>query len=130
MPVELGFRRLPGEYTYYLFTEMAQLQGQLHDLGDYSFVSSVPGDYSLMVPAAMNIVDYAQAETGWHCIAIVGEMAFSVVGVAAAVTSVLAEAGISVLVMSGYRTDYFFVKSCAMSEAIKSLKAAGHRIFS
>ncbi len=128
MPIELEFRRLPGDYTYYSFTELAPFQRQSQGLGDYCFVCSIPGDYSLMVPADLKITGYSEVETGWQCLAIVGEMAFSVVGVAAMVTSVLAEAGISVLVMSGYKTDYFFLKSHGMVAAIKNLRAAGHQI--
>jgi hypothetical protein len=55
-------------------------------------------------------------------------MAFSETGVAAAVSSSLAAAGVSVLVMSGYKTDYFFVKSELLDSGVSCLRQSGHQV--
>ena len=57
-----------------------------------------------------NVPDYVRAERGWCCLRIVGKLDFSLVGVIAQLTKLLADANISVFVASTYDTDYFLVR--------------------
>lgn len=113
-------------YCFYLFRDKGALLAQ--QTGDNTFVCSVPGDYSLMAPANHSVRDFEESESDWRCLAIVGQMAFSITGVAAEITARLAESDISVLVMSGYKTDYFFVKSEGLALAIEALTSVGHEV--
>jgi hypothetical protein len=67
-------------------------------------------------------------ESGWRCLRVAGKMPFDVVGVLAALTSPLAEAGIPLFAMSTYDTDYLFVKEVDLGKAIACLRHAGHAI--
>jgi hypothetical protein len=117
---------LSGCYSFYSFQNLASLKAQKFD--ECAFICSIPGDYSLMVKEEIEVREFETIETGWRCMTIPGQMAFSETGVAAAVTSSLAAAGVSVLVMSGYKTDYFFVKSELLDSGVRSLRQAGHQV--
>ncbi len=81
-----------------------------------------------MVESGSEVNGFEEVETGWRCISIKGQLLFNEVGIAAAITGSLGAANISVLVMSGYKTDYFFVQADKMVDAISCLERAGHEI--
>jgi hypothetical protein len=117
---------LPGRYSYYSFLSLESLREQKFD--NNAFICSISGDYSLMILEGIEVNGFEAVETGWRCMTIPGQMAFSETGVAAAITTSLADASISVLVMSGYKTDYFFVKSDLLDSGIRCLQEAGHQV--
>jgi hypothetical protein len=55
-------------------------------------------------------------------------MDFSMIGVVASLVTPLAEAGISVFVISTFDTDYVLVKENDLEKALDSLSAAGHSV--
>ena len=67
-------------------------------------------------------------EAGWRCLRVAGKLDFSMVGVIASLTAVLAEEHISVFVVSTFDTDYVLVKDVDLATAAGVLEAAGHRI--
>jgi hypothetical protein len=66
-----------------------------------------------------------RAERGWVCMKVVGPLPFEMVGVAAAITVPLAEAGISVLLVGTFDTDYVLVKEAMRERTIEALDHAG-----
>jgi uncharacterized protein len=66
------------------------------------------------------------AERGFRALKLEGPVPFTTVGVVSSMTRPLAEAGISVFVLSTYDTDYLLVKSTALDRAIKILGRAGY----
>jgi hypothetical protein len=68
------------------------------------------------------------SEPGWRALRAEGPLAFSMVGVLASLLNPLAEAGISVFVLSTFNTDYLLVKEETLEQAIHELERAGHRI--
>jgi hypothetical protein len=70
----------------------------------------------------------AKAERGWRALVVTTPMDFSVTGVAAALTAPLAQAGVSVLPVATYVTDYFLVQDERLADAIEALLAAGHQV--
>ncbi len=68
------------------------------------------------------------AERGWRCFRIAGKLDFSLVGVIAALTKLLADASISVFVMSTFATDYFLVRQLDMDRTVNALKEAGYSV--
>ena len=75
-----------------------------------------------------NVPDGVRAELDWRCLRIVGQLDFSLVGVIAQITGLLAKADISVFVMSTYDTDYFLVRQFDVDQTVESLKQAGHSV--
>jgi hypothetical protein len=59
---------------------------------------------------------------------VAGAMPFSIIGVVAALTTALAEAGISVFVVSTFDTDYLLVKQKDWAKSLDVLRRAGYAI--
>ena len=68
----------------------------------------------------------ARAERGWRALRVAGPLDFALTGVAAAFTTPLAAAGISVLPVATFDTDYLFVREESLARALSALTAAGH----
>lgn len=69
-----------------------------------------------------------RCERGWRCLRVEGPLDFSEVGVLAALTSVLAAAGVSLFAISTFDTDYLLVGETDLERAVSSLREAGHRV--
>ena len=74
------------------------------------------------------IPDGAVVERGWRGLRVAGPLDFALTGVAAALTAPLAEAGVSVLPIATFDTDYLFVREASLSQAVAALAAAGHTV--
>ncbi len=70
-----------------------------------------------------------EAEKDWRGLKVAGPLDFSSTGVLSSLTGPLAEAGISVFVLSTYETDYLFVKAKDAARAARTLHRAGHRLW-
>jgi len=95
--------------------------------GEFVSITRARGELSLIC-AAGAVPDGLLAERGWRALVVTTAMDFSMTGVAAALTAPLAEAGVSVLPVATYDTDYFLVKCDRVADAIEALLAAGHQV--
>ncbi len=59
---------------------------------------------------------------------ITGTLDFSLIGVLAGISAVLAENGIGIFVLSTYDTDYILTKQETCARALQLLAQAGYRI--
>lgn len=66
------------------------------------------------------------ADHGWGCFKVDAVLDFSLVGIIAGLTRVLAAQKISVFVISTYDTDYLLVKQNNIDAAINALTAQGY----
>ena len=96
--------------------------------GELVSVTRARGELSLICAAGAVPEGAVKAERGWRALVVTTPMDFSVTGVAAALTAPLAEAGVSVLPVATYDTDYFLVKDERLADAIEALLAAGHQV--
>ncbi len=96
--------------------------------GELVSITRARGEMSLICAAGAVPDGTAKAERGWRALVVTTPMDFSVTGVAAALTAPLAEAGVSVLPVATYDTDYFLVKDECLADAIEALLAAGHQV--
>ncbi|MDN3377350.1 MULTISPECIES: ACT domain-containing protein [unclassified Pseudoalteromonas] len=64
----------------------------------------------------------------WLALEVVGPLGFSLTGIMANISGVLAKANISIFAISTYDTDYVLVKKQAINDAIKSLKKDGYNV--
>lgn len=67
-----------------------------------------------------------KAETGWRALKIIGPLDFSLVGIFADVSAVLAQAKVSIFAVSTYETDYVLVKEESLKRALQALETKGH----
>jgi hypothetical protein len=70
----------------------------------------------------------ARAERGYRGLVVRGPLAFSQIGIVAALSTVLAAASISIFAVSTYDTDYVFVRGTEMDRTIEVLRNAGHTL--
>jgi len=69
-----------------------------------------------------------KSETGWRCVKVHGPLALSMVGVVASLAEPLAQAGISIFVISTYDTDYLLVKEVNLEKTVEVLSEQGHTV--
>lgn len=67
-------------------------------------------------------------EQGWRMFKVAGVLDFSLTGVIAGISSVLASAGIGIFVLSTFNTDYILVKNDDFVAAGKALQLAGYTV--
>lgn len=68
------------------------------------------------------------SEKGWRAMKVQGPLEFSQVGVVASLAVPLAQAGVSIFVLSTFETDYLLVKTEWLVRAVDALRRAGHQI--
>ena len=68
-------------------------------------------------------------EGGWRLMAVQGPLDFSLVGILAGLSKVLAAARVSIFVISTYDTDMLMVKDESLDAAVAALTKAGHTVF-
>ncbi len=95
------------------------------------FISRTDEELSVLCPdAAATTLQLAAAATehspGWSGLAVIGPLDFSIVGLLADLSRVLAEARISLFAVSTYDTDYLFVQTPQLPAARAALAAAGY----
>ena len=69
-----------------------------------------------------------QCERGWRALKICGVLDFALVGILAKISSLLANAGISIFAVSTYNTDYIFIKESHLQKAAAALRTNGYQI--
>ena len=69
-----------------------------------------------------------QSDLNWRCFKIDGSFDLNQIGVIASISSPLADAGISIYVISTYDTDYFLIQEQNLEQTISVLSDIGHNI--
>ncbi len=101
------------------------------DLGEpFVFTGRTDGECSLVCPTELAPGNCIDREDGWRGFRVRGILDFSIIGLLARLTALLAEAKIGVFVLSTYNTDYVFVKKERFAEAMDVLAAAGYPVTS
>ena len=94
----------------------------------FCFTGRTDAERSL-VCRTQDVPDNATArEDGWRAMCITGTLDFSLIGVLAGISAVLAENGIGIFVLSTYDTDYILTKQKTYARALQLLAQAGYQI--
>ncbi|MDX1502737.1 MAG: ACT domain-containing protein, partial [Thermoanaerobaculia bacterium] len=67
-----------------------------------------------------------RTERGFRCLVVRGPLAFSEIGILAALARPLAEAGVSLFALSTFDTDFLLVPARGLDRAVEALRRAGH----
>ena len=94
----------------------------------FVFTGSTDAEKSLVCPTALVPENTLEREDGWKGFRVRGVLDFSLIGILAGITDVLAEAEIGVFVVSTYNTDYVFTRETHFEKAMLALEAAGYMI--
>jgi len=92
--------------------------------GELTSITSSDDELSL-VCAAEAVPDDVVHTADWRAFKVRGPLDFSLVGVLAGLSSVLAEAEISIFAISTYDTDYVLVQGDRLDAAVSALRDAG-----
>ena len=91
------------------------------------FYSISKTDEELSIVCSSTVVLHSErSETGWACLKVLGPLDFSLTGILAEISEVLAKAEISIFAISTFDTDYILLKSEKLQTAITALKKAEH----
>jgi len=94
--------------------------------GPFFSITRTADEVSIVCPKAQ-VPPGVQCERGWRCLRVAGTMDFSTVGVLASLVGPLAEAGISVFVVSTFDTDFLLGKEAAWERGGKCWWERGTR---
>lgn len=95
------------------------LEAELHA------VLYTPGEVSVVCREARLPSSGVRAERGFAALRVEGPLDFSLIGVLARLTEVLAEAGVSVFALSSFDTDTLLVRADKLETAAAAFRTAG-----
>lgn len=96
------------------------------DLGQpFVFTGSTDEEKSLVCPTAIVPQNTVERDDGWNAFRIIGILEFSLIGILARISGVLAENGIGIFAVSTFNTDYIFVKKRDFDRSIRALEESG-----
>jgi hypothetical protein len=115
---------LENEYVVYQLYPSADIPEAVYKSRFYS-ITKTNDEISIVCEADIPIRSI-KANPGWSCLQILGPLDFSLTGILAGISKVLADDDLSLLAISTFDTDYFLVKRRQLSKAISALKKAGY----
>jgi hypothetical protein len=95
--------------------------------GQFFSITRTAEELSVICPHNL-VPDGIRCERGWRCFRVAGTMDFTMTGVVASLVTPLAEAGVSVFVVSTFDTDYLLVKENDLTRAMAALRAARQEV--
>lgn len=94
----------------------------------FCFTGSTDEEFSLVCPTDMVPGNTTERDDGWRAFRIVGVLDFSLVGILAGISEILAENRIGLFAVSTYNTDYILTKAENYDRALDVLGKAGYTI--
>lgn len=114
---------LEGNFSVMKLKEIPQ------NMPPFSFLSLTDEEISYVCPQEASPESFAESEPGWKGFRIEGTLDFSLIGIIAKISQIIAENGIGIFVCSTYNTDYVFVKANDFDRALYALKEKGYEVF-
>ena len=108
--------------------------GKLHDVSqadlqnEFCFFAKTDQENSLVCPTEFMPDDMIEREDGWRAFRIQGILDFSLIGILAEISSMLADHKIGIFVISAYNTDYILTKAENFERAVRVLADHGYEI--
>ena len=94
----------------------------------FLFLGKTDQENSLVCPTDRVPANTTRRDDGWRAFRIQGVLDFSLIGILARISAVLAENGVGLFALSTFNTDYILVKEENFSRALTVLEKAGCRI--
>lgn len=102
--------------------------GEIDLTREFCFVGKTDEELSLVCPTEEVPKHTLAREDGWRGFRIEGVLDFSLIGILAKISGILAEAKIGIFVFSTYNTDYIFTKENQFQQALDALGTVGYQI--
>lgn len=94
----------------------------------FVFTGCTDSEKSLVCPVELVPGNAVIRDDGWRAFRIRGELDFSLIGILARISAVLADHQIGIFAISTYNTDYILTKAENYEKAIVALERAGYPI--
>ena len=94
----------------------------------FCFTGSTDEELSLVCPIDMVPGNTTERDDGWKAFRIVGTLDFSLIGILAKLSKILASNEIGIFAISTYNTDYILTKEENFDKALEVLRSAGYKI--
>ena len=120
----LNLRVLDKTYSIHRLAAKSDIPSQVYNSG-YFCICKTDNELSIVCETAINI-DAEQTVAPWSCFEVVGPLDFSLTGILAKLSTVLADANISIFAVSTFDTDYILVRSEKLGSAIHELEQSGY----
>ena len=85
-------------------------------------------DESSVLCALESVPDTVKTEKPWRAFRVAGTLDFNEIGILSALAKPLADAAISIFVVSTFDTDYLLVKAGRLKDAVSVLEQNGHKV--
>jgi len=122
----LSLRVLTGEYSIHRLDAGAPIPDAVLRSGPY-WIGKTDEELSIVCASGVPVAG-SRVDAGWSCIKVSGPLDLDATGILASLSSALAGAGVSLLALSTYETDYVLVRSRYLPQAITALKGAGYAV--
>jgi len=122
--MKLQLKILKGFFTIHRFPANHEIPNQVYKSQFYS-ISKTDNELSIVCYSSTRL-NSKKSDTGWSCIKVEGPLDFSLTGILAEISTVLAKAEISIFAISTFDTDYILVKSEKLPFAKEALLASGY----
>ncbi len=93
---------------------------------EFFFLGKTDEELSLVCRTEDTPAETVERDDGWKGFRIRGVLDFSLIGILAKISGILAENRISIFAVSTYNTDYVLIKAETFDRAVKALAAAGY----
>lgn len=122
--MKMKLKKLPYEFTV---CKPASFSGINLDSG-FFFLGRTDEELSLVCRTEDTPVQTVERSDGWRGFRIEGILDFSLIGILAEISRILAENRIGIFAVSTYNTDYILVRAESFEKAIHALAAEGYEI--
>lgn len=120
----MELKKLPYTLTV---CKLASAEGLCLD-EDFYFIGKTDEELSLVCKTEKAPAHVTDRDDGWKGFRIQGVLDFSLIGILAKLSAVLAEQKIGIFAVSTYNTDYILVKEENFDRAMNALAQAGYAI--
>ena len=95
---------------------------------EFVHVSKTADEISLVCETKHVPSGVIESEHGWKALRVSGVLDFGMIGVIAKISTILADAKISIFVVSTYNTDYVLMKTEDFDNGVQALAGNGYRV--
>eukprot|EP00164_Ancoracysta_twista_P003920 GFYU01005256.1.p1 GENE.GFYU01005256.1~~GFYU01005256.1.p1 ORF type:complete len:134 (-),score=22.32 GFYU01005256.1:15-416(-) len=131
--MQLNLHLLPSPLCICRFAATTQIPEWSLKSTEFFTISRTADELSVVcpqgdIPADLKESDSVKIDRDWRAFKVAGPLDFSLVGIMANLSDILAKSEVSIFAISTYDTDYILVKSDKVDVASAALTSGGHNV--
>lgn len=120
----MEIKKITGEFTVCKVLDLSEVEPS----HEFYFISRTDEEISVVCRTEDVPQNTCCREDGWKACRIQGTLDFSLIGILAEISGILAKQKIGIFVISTYQTDYILTKAENYERAMLALEEAGYHI--